>query len=135
MAKALALAGIFYEDVGMMKVRHAARVEWCRFSLPLPLTSLPCSLPAVCPWLCIMRPCPHASPPGPVMVMMMMMRNCSVATGPDDDDDADEARRHSACVRGGCQHLAGAGRPARQVPHISSPYLGSYLGPYLAPIQ
>ena len=43
MAKALALAGIFYEDVGMMKVRHAARVEWSRYSLPLPLTSLPCS--------------------------------------------------------------------------------------------
>jgi len=41
MAKALALAGIFYEDVGMMKVRDAARVEWFRYSLTLPLTSLP----------------------------------------------------------------------------------------------
>ena len=110
MAKALALAGIFYEDVGMMKVRD----EWSRYSLTLPLTSLPCSLPAVCPWRCIMRPCPHASPLGPL------------------DDDADEARRHRACLRGGGQHLAGARRPARQVPHISSPYLGPYLGPYLA---
>ena len=68
MAKALALAGIFYEDVGMMKVRDAARVEWSRYSLTLPLTSLPCSLPAVCPWRCVMRLCPHASPlaTGPV---------------------------------------------------------------------